>query len=88
MGTLFSQKGWFKSRKNNDSDENQRKNRIQAGIRIAIALAIKAYLQVLFTVGAYISGRSWVDKHIKMCYNMLDEVNSDYDKTTQSQWYK
>ena len=22
-------------------------------------------------------GRSWVDKHIKLCYNRLDEINSD-----------
>ena len=39
---------------------------------------IKFYLQVLFVVGAYF-GRSWVDKHIKVCYNRLDEINSDYD---------
>ena len=48
---------------------------------------IKFYLQVLFVVGAYF-GRSWVDKHIKVCYNRLDEINSDYDKPTRNQWYK
>ena len=47
---------------------------------------IKCYLQVLFTVGAFM-GRSWVDKHIKVCYNRLDEINSDYDKATRTNWY-
>ena len=51
-------------------------------------LGIKCYLQVLFTVGAFMSKRSWVDKHIKVCYNRLDEINSDYDKPTRNQWYK
>jgi len=50
-------------------------------------LGIKCYLQVLFTVGAFMSTRSWVDKHIKVCYNRLDEINSDYDKPTRNQWY-
>ena len=49
-------------------------------------LGIKFYLQVLFVVGAYF-GRSWVDKHIKVCYNRLDEINSDYDKATRHLWY-
>ena len=49
---------------------------------------IKCYLQVLFTVGAFMSTRSWVDKHIKVCYNRLDEINSDYDEPTRNQWYK
>ena len=51
-------------------------------------LGIKCYLQVLFTVGAFMSTRSWVDKHIKVCYNRLDEINSDYDEPTRNQWYK
>ena len=51
-------------------------------------LGIKCYLQVLFTVGAFMSSRSWVDKHIKVCYNRLDEINSDYDEPTRNQWYK
>ena len=50
-------------------------------------LGIKCYLQVLFTVGAFMSTRSWVDKHIKVCYNRLDEINSDYDKRTRIDWY-
>ena len=50
-------------------------------------LGIKCYLQVLFTVGAFMSKRSWVDKHIKVCYNRLDEINSDYDKRTRIDWY-
>ena len=49
-------------------------------------IGIKLYLQVLFVVGAYL-GRSWVDKHIKLCYNRLDEINSDYDKRTRIDWY-
>ena len=50
-------------------------------------IAIKSYLQFLFTIGAFM-GRSWVDKHIKVCYNRLDEINSDYDEPTRNQWYK
>ena len=50
-------------------------------------IGIKIYLQVLFVVGAYF-GRSWVDKHIKLCYNRLDEINSYYDKPTRNQWYQ
>ena len=49
-------------------------------------IRIKIYLQVLFTLGAF-KGRSWVDKHIKLCYNKLDEINSDYDKVTRNSWY-
>ena len=49
---------------------------------------IKLYLQFLFTVGAFRSRRSWVDKHIIVCYNRLDEINSDYDEPTRNQWYK
>ena len=49
-------------------------------------IIIKIYLQVLFTLGAF-KGRSWVDKHIKLCYNKLDEINSDYDKVTRNSWY-
>ena len=49
-------------------------------------IIIKIYLQVLFTLGAF-KGRSWVDKHIKLCYNKLDEINSDYNKVTRNSWY-
>ena len=49
-------------------------------------IGIKIYLQVLFTLGAF-KGRSWVDKHIKVCYNKLDKLNSDYDKVTRNSWY-
>ncbi len=51
-------------------------------------IGIKFYLQFLFAVGAFMSTRSWVDKHIKVCYNRLDEINSDYDKQTRNQWYR
>ena len=49
-------------------------------------ILIKIYLQILFFVGGF-KGRSWVDKHIKVCYNKLDEINSDYDKATRRDWY-
>ena len=49
-------------------------------------IIIKIYLQILFTLGAF-KGRSWVDKHIKLCYNKLDEINSDYDKVTRNSCY-
>ena len=51
-------------------------------------IGIKFYLQFLFAVGAFMSTRSWVDKHIKVCYNRLDEINSDYDEPTRNKWYK
>ena len=49
-------------------------------------IVLKIYLQFLFTIGAF-KGRSWVDKHIKVCYNKLDKINSDYDKVTRTSWY-
>ena len=49
-------------------------------------IGIKIYIQILFTLGAF-KGRSWVDKHIKVCYNKLDKLNSDYDKVTRNSWY-
>ena len=49
-------------------------------------IGIKIYLQILFRLGAF-KGRSWVDKHIKVCYNKLDKLNSDYDKVTRNSWY-
>ena len=45
------------------------------------------YLQFLFTIGAFLSKPTWVDKHIKVCYNRLDEINVDYDKQTRTNWY-
>ena len=50
MCALFSQKRWFKSRKDNDRDEDKRKNRIQAWTRITLVLIVKIYLQFLFTI--------------------------------------
>ena len=88
MGALFSQKRWFKSRKDYDRDEDKRKNRIQAWTRITLVLIVKIYLQFLFTIGAFIPRRSWVDNHIKMCYNRLDSLKSSYDYATRKQWYK
>jgi len=37
------------------------------------------YLQVLFVVGSN-RGRSWVDKHILLCYNNLDKLKVSYVK--------
>jgi hypothetical protein len=37
------------------------------------------YLQVLFLIGAN-CGRSWVDKHILLCYNSLDKLKVNYVK--------
>ena len=51
-------------------------------------IGIKFYLQFLFTIGAFLSRQTWVDKHIKVCYNRLDSIESDYDKPTRNQWYK
>ena len=51
-------------------------------------IGIKCYLQFLFTVGAFRSRRSWVDKHIIVCYNRLDEINGDYDELTRDKWYR
>ena len=51
-------------------------------------LGIKLYLQFLFIIGDFLSKPTWVDKHIKVCYNRLDEINSDYDEPTRNQWYK
>ena len=50
-----------------------------------ITFGIKCYLQVLFTIGAFLSKPTWVDKHIKVCYNRLDKINSDYDTVTRNQ---
>jgi len=49
-------------------------------------ICIKIYLQFLFLIGGF-KGRSWVDKHIKVCYNKLDKINGDYDKATRTNWY-
>ena len=49
---------------------------------------IKCYLQVLFTIGAFLSRSTLVDKHIKVCYNRLDDINSDYHEPTRNQWYR
>jgi len=37
------------------------------------------YLQILFVIGAN-RGRSWVDKHILLCYNNLDKLEVNYVK--------
>ena len=44
-----------------------------------IEFILKCYLRVLFAIGAYLSKPTWVDKHVKSCYNKLDEINSKYD---------
>jgi hypothetical protein len=51
--------------------------------RKIIEFGLKSYLQVLFVIGASLSKPTWVDKHVKSCYNKLDEINSKYDKTNR-----
>ena len=41
------------------------------------------YLQILFVIGYYQSSRSWVDRHILICYNNLDKLNVRYVKYTE-----
>ena len=38
------------------------------------------YLQFLFVAGQFNTKKNWIDKHILMCYNKLDELNVDYVK--------
>ena len=47
------------------------------------ALFWKLYLQLLFTCHPFISKRTWIDKHIILCFDNLDKLGSNYDKT----WY-
>ena len=86
MDTLFIQKKWPESKEDNNGFSTKWQNSLQKRFRYLIEFFIKIYLQILFTVGAFM-GRSWVDKHIKVCYNRLDEINSDYDKLTRISWY-
>ena len=86
MDTLFIQKKWPESKEDNNGASTKWKNSLQKRFRYLIEIIIKIYLQVLFTMGAFM-GRSWVDKHIKLCYNRLDEINSNYDKETRTNWY-
>ena len=41
------------------------------------------YLQFLFVIGQFNAKKNWIDKHILMCYNKLDELNVDYVKFHQ-----
>ena len=38
------------------------------------------YLQFLFVAGQFNARKNWIDKHILICYNKLDELNVDYVK--------
>ena len=38
------------------------------------------YLQFLFVIGQFNAKKNWIDKHILMCYNKLDELNVNYVK--------
>ena len=38
------------------------------------------YLQFLFVAGQFNTKKNWIDKHVLMCYNKLDELNVDYVK--------
>ena len=80
MGTLFIQKRWFKSEKNQHSPKSKRKNSIQIGLNILIGLVLKIYLQFLFVCGAFSGRIAWVDKQIKWCYNIFDTLKIPYQK--------
>ncbi len=80
MGTLFFQKGWFKSKKNNDSFKGKWKNPVQAGSYFLIGLFLKIYLQILFVIGAFSGRIKWVDTQIKWCYNIFDNLEIPYQK--------
>ena len=80
MGTLFFQKRWFKPSKNNDSSKNKEKDCIQRGSIILIGLFLKMYLQLLFLIGAFSGRIAWVDKQIKWCYNIFDNLEISYQK--------
>lgn len=41
------------------------------------------YLQILFTLHAFLSKRTWIDKHILICYNKLEKLN----KSVKNQIY-
>jgi hypothetical protein len=38
------------------------------------------YLQFLFVAGQFNTKKNWIDKHVLMCYNKLDELKVDYVK--------
>ena len=44
--------------------------------RKIIEFGLKSYLQVLFVIGASLSKPTWVDKHVKSCYNKLNKSNN------------
>ena len=48
-----------------------------------ITFGIKCYLQVLFTIGAFLSKPTWVDKHIKVCYNRLDKIKGENGRNSR-----
>ena len=80
MGTLFFQKRWFKPSKNYDSFKNQRQDLIQRGSFILIGIFLKMYLQFLFLIGAFSGRILWVDKQVKWCYNIFDNLEIPYQK--------
>lgn len=47
------------------------------------ALFWKIYLQILFGCHVFVHKRTWIDKHILLCYDNLDKLGSKYDKS----WY-
>ncbi len=38
------------------------------------------YLQFLFVAGQFNGRKNWIDKHILICYNKLDELKVNYVK--------
>ena len=41
------------------------------------------YLQMLFVVGQFNGRKTWIDKHILICYNKLDKLEVNYVKIHQ-----
>ena len=80
MGTLQFQKGWFKPKENYDRIKSKWKNSIQAGFNFLVGIILKIYLQFLFVCGAFSGRIEWVDKQIKWCYNIFEELNIPYQK--------
>jgi recombinational DNA repair ATPase RecF len=38
------------------------------------------YLQILFFAGQFNRRKNWIDKHIIICYNKLNELEVNYNK--------
>jgi len=48
----------------------------------------KCYLQLLFGLHVFAHKKTWIDKHILLCYNNLDNLRSNYDKSWKNKFTK